>query len=44
MQEGKVDLLSSDHSPAPPEVKALDSGNFLEAWGGISGLQVKTSY
>eukprot|EP00850_Spirogloea_muscicola_P005978 SM000028S10072 [mRNA] locus=s28:192167:196359:+ [translate_table: standard] len=36
---GQIDLLSSDHSPAPPELKLLEEGNFLRAWGGISGLQ-----
>ena len=32
-------FLSSDHSPAPPEIKKLEEGNLFEAWGGISGLQ-----
>ncbi|WP_033960041.1 allantoinase AllB [Psychroserpens jangbogonensis] len=32
-------FLASDHSPAPPERKQLESGNFFKAWGGISGLQ-----
>eukprot|EP00850_Spirogloea_muscicola_P018997 SM000180S03522 [mRNA] locus=s180:106270:110702:- [translate_table: standard] len=36
---GQIDLLSSDHSPAPPEMKRLEECNFLRAWGGISGLQ-----
>ena len=30
----------TDHSPAPPSVKRLDSGNFLDAWGGIASLQI----
>ena len=33
---GTIDLVASDHSPAPPELK---QGNALEAWGGISGCQ-----
>jgi allantoinase len=33
-------MLSSDHSPTVPELKLLDDGNFLRAWGGISSLQV----
>uniref|UniRef100_A0A2P2KPM1 allantoinase n=1 Tax=Rhizophora mucronata TaxID=61149 RepID=A0A2P2KPM1_RHIMU len=37
---GDVDMLSSDHSPTLPELKLLDEGNFLKAWGGISSLQV----
>ncbi|KAI8523088.1 hypothetical protein RHMOL_Rhmol13G0047200 [Rhododendron molle] len=36
---GHIDLLSSDHSPLVPELKCLDDGNFLKAWGGISSLQ-----
>ncbi len=32
-------FLSSDHSPAPPEIKKLKEGNLFEAWGGIAGLQ-----
>ncbi|KAM1347585.1 hypothetical protein ACFX2H_036501 [Malus domestica] len=37
--EGHVDMLSSDHSPTMPELKLLDGGDFLKAWGGISSLQ-----
>ena len=33
---GRVDLVASDHSPCPPEMKA---GDFTAAWGGISGAQ-----
>jgi allantoinase len=36
-------FLSSDHSPAPPERKQLESGDFFKAWGGISGLQFTLS-
>ena len=32
-------MVSSDHSPAPPEDKLLEEGDFLRAWGGISSLQ-----
>ena len=32
-------FLASDHSPAPPDRKQLESGDFFKAWGGISGLQ-----
>ena len=38
----KDDLFSfivSDHSPAIPEIKELESGNLKKAWGGIAGLQ-----
>lgn len=34
--DGTVDLIASDHSPAPPEMK---SGGFWQAWGGIAGVQ-----
>lgn len=30
----------SDHSPCPADLKALDTGSFRDAWGGISSLQV----
>lgn len=35
-------MLSSDHSPTVPELKLLEDGNFLRAWGGISSLQVSS--
>ena len=35
---GEIDLVASDHSPSPPELKCRDSGDFLNAWGGISSL------
>lgn len=35
-----IDLIASDHSPCPPELKTTD-GNLTEAWGGISGLQYR---
>ncbi len=37
--DGQVDMVVSDHSPAPPEVKAARGGDFFAAWGGISGAQ-----
>jgi allantoinase len=33
---GVVDIIASDHSPAPPEMKTADFGR---AWGGIAGVQ-----
>lgn len=33
---GTIDIVASDHSPAPPEMK---SGEFWRAWGGIAGVQ-----
>ncbi|RZS91681.1 allantoinase [Motilibacter rhizosphaerae] len=37
--DGVIDCMVSDHSPASPEVKSLDTGDFGTAWGGISGIQ-----
>ncbi|MFC5649068.1 allantoinase AllB [Paenibacillus solisilvae] len=34
---GEIDMIASDHSPCPTELKA--SENFFEAWGGVSGAQ-----
>lgn len=36
---GAIDLIASDHSPCTQDLKKLDTGNFLTAWGGISSLQ-----
>lgn len=41
--DGTLDFIGSDHSPAPPNIKALDTGNLKEAWGGISGIQFTLS-
>jgi dihydroorotase-like cyclic amidohydrolase len=43
LAEGDVDLVVSDHSPCPPELKHLEDGDFGLAWGGISSLQVGLS-
>lgn len=39
LKNGVLDFIASDHSPAPPSVKEMESGNFQKAWGGIAGLQ-----
>ncbi|MFP5040190.1 allantoinase AllB [Parasediminibacterium sp. JCM 36343] len=39
LKMGILDFVASDHSPAPPSIKAIDTGNLLKAWGGIAGLQ-----
>jgi allantoinase len=38
---GSVDVVGSDHSPAPPELKTQGvlTGDFFAIWGGISGVQ-----
>jgi allantoinase len=39
--ERTIDMIASDHSPCPPEMKLPESGDFLQAWGGISSLQLR---
>ncbi|MEM7101710.1 MAG: allantoinase AllB [Bacteroidota bacterium] len=39
IKTGLIDFLATDHSPAPPKLKEIDSGNLAKAWGGIAGLQ-----
>ncbi len=41
LQDGTIDMVVSDHSPCPPEMKLPESGDFLQAWGGISSLQLR---
>ncbi|MCY7372331.1 MAG: allantoinase AllB [Spirochaetaceae bacterium] len=38
--DGTIDMVVSDHSPCIPALKALDTGDFAAAWGGISSLQL----
>ena len=38
---GTIDMIVSDHSPCPGEMKLRESGDFLQAWGGISSLQLR---
>jgi allantoinase len=40
LQEGIIDFVATDHSPAPPEMKEMESGNLMKAWGGIASLQL----
>jgi allantoinase len=37
---GDIDCIVSDHSPCTPELKRLDIGDYAQAWGGISSLQL----
>jgi allantoinase len=41
LDEGLIEMVVSDHSPCPPEMKHSGTGNFMEAWGGISSLQLR---
>jgi allantoinase len=38
LEEGRIDMVATDHSPCPPEMKHGETGRFDEAWGGISSL------
>ncbi|GEM50084.1 allantoinase AllB [Deinococcus cellulosilyticus] len=40
VEKGWVDVIGSDHSPAPPDMKR---GDFAAAWGGISSVQTTLS-
>ena len=39
--EETIDMIVSDHSPCPPDMKLRDAGDFISAWGGISSLQLR---
>ena len=36
VHDGCIDIIGSDHSPAPPDMKQGD--NFFRIWGGIAGI------
>jgi allantoinase len=38
LRGGVLDLVATDHSPAPPALKC--PGDFMRAWGGIASLQL----
>jgi allantoinase len=40
LREGVIDLVATDHSPCPPEMKRRGERNFQTAWGGISSLSL----
>lgn len=39
LQNEILDFIASDHSPASPAIKEIETGNLKKAWGGIAGLQ-----
>lgn len=39
IKDGTIDFIVTDHSPATPELKKVESGNLKEAWGGIASIQ-----
>ena len=38
LRGGALDLVATDHSPAPPSMKC--PGDFMRAWGGIASLEL----
>lgn len=38
LANGEIDMIASDHSPAPTDMKII-TDNYFEGWGGISGAQ-----
>jgi allantoinase len=43
LRDGTIAMVVSDHSPCTPQLKRPETGDFLAAWGGISGLQLGLS-
>jgi allantoinase len=41
LRDGTIDMVVSDHSPCPPDLKVREQGDFMKAWGGISSLQLR---
>jgi allantoinase len=40
LREGLIDQVVTDHSPSTVELKCSGAGDFMQAWGGISSLQL----
>ena len=40
LKDRDIDMIVTDHSPCPPEMKRMEVGRFDAAWGGIAGLSV----
>ena len=43
LRTGVIDMIATDHSPCPPQLKRLDSRDFAQAWGGVASLSVALS-
>jgi len=39
LKDGIIDFVATDHSPAEPDLKQLESGDLMKAWGGVASLQ-----
>ena len=40
LKKGYIDMVVSDHSPCTPDLKDLEKGDFMSAWGGIASVQL----
>jgi allantoinase len=40
LRDRTIDVVATDHSPCPPEMKRINEGNFRSAWGGIASLSM----
>ena len=40
LSDGIIDMIVTDHSPCPPEMKRTNTGRFDQAWGGIASLSI----
>ncbi len=43
LASGAIDMIVTDHSPCPPEMKRAETGRFDLAWGGIASLSIALS-
>jgi allantoinase len=43
LQRRTIDLIATDHSPCPPDMKRVEEGNFGRAWGGVASLSIAAS-
>lgn len=39
LKDGLINFVATDHSPATPSLKEIESGDFMKAWGGIASIQ-----
>jgi allantoinase len=40
LADGVIDFITTDHSPCPVSMKSMETGDFFQAWGGITSLQL----
>jgi allantoinase len=38
VEDGLIDMITTDHSPCPPAMKRREEGRWDQAWGGIASL------